>query len=129
MSDHLPYLLLVSGDLSTLQALSLALTMDGIAVSIATTWSEVMSELQCLSLSVILYDLIELDNEERRRLKVLRRTRPDLPIVLLPCLESPELSRAVEEGLITAYLVKPAPLGLLRECVHRLSAERQTVER
>ena len=129
MSDHLPYLLLVSGDLSILQTLSLALNLDGYEVCSATNWSEVMSELQCLSLSVILYDLIELDNEERRRLEVLRRTRPDLPIVLLPCLESPELSRAVEEGLIAAYLMKPAPLGSLRECVHRLGAERQTAER
>jgi DNA-binding NtrC family response regulator len=129
MRNSLRYVLLISDDLSTLHALSLAMTMDGYAVSGAMTWSEVMRELQRLPLSAILYDVMELDDEVRGRLQILRRAQPDLPVVLLPSLDSPALSRAVAEGLIAACLVKPLHLTSLQECVQRFGTGRQTTAR
>jgi DNA-binding NtrC family response regulator len=129
MRSSLRFVLLVSNNLSTLHSLSLALTLDGYAVRSAMTWSEVMRELQRLPLSAILFDVMELDDEVRGRLQILRRAQPELPVVLLPSLDSPALSRAVAEGLIAACLIKPLHLTSLQECVRRLGAGRQTTAR
>jgi len=114
--------LLASRDHDTLQGLAQALTLDGYAVTTALNWSEVMLRLHRVPLSVILYDVMGLDDAERERLAIVRRAHPEISIVLLSSLESSELSRAVEEGLIAGYLVKPLRLPSLEECLNRLGA-------
>ncbi len=125
MVQRSKYLLLASGDEHTLHVLSQALVLTGYPVITALSWSEVVARLHRFPLSAILYDVMSLDDEERERLSALRRAHPQLSVILLSSLESPELSRAVEEGLIAAFVVKPVRLSTLEECLDRLGAGRQ----
>jgi DNA-binding NtrC family response regulator len=127
MVQRSKYLLLASGDETTLHALSQALVLTGYPVLTALSWTEVLARLHRFPLSVILYDIVSLDDEERERLSALRRIYPQLSVILLSSLESPELSRAVEEGLVAALVVKPVQLSTLEECLDRLGAGRQVM--
>lgn len=124
MGQRSKYLLLASSDEDTLQVLSRALVLVGYPVLTALNWSEVMARLHRIPLSVIVYDVMGLDERERDRLLGLRRTHPELSVILLSSLESPELSRAVEEGLIAAYVVKPVRLTSLEACLDKVGAGR-----
>lgn len=127
MGHRTKSLLLASGDEDTLQVLSQALVLIGYPVLTALDWSEVLARLHRIPLSVILYDVVSLDDKERERLLALRRAHPQVSVVLLSSLESPELSRAVEEGLIAAYVVKPVRLTSLEACLDSLGAGRQAI--
>lgn len=127
MGHRSKYLLLASEDGDTLQVLSQALVLNGYPVITALDWSEVLARLHRIPLSVILYDVMGLDEKERERLVGLRTTHPELSVILLSSLETPELGRAVEEGLIAAYVVKPVRLASLEDCLDRLGAGRQAM--
>jgi DNA-binding NtrC family response regulator len=118
-------LLLVSTDHGTLQALSRALTQTGHAVTTARDWSEMMTKVESEPLSVIVYDVMDLNEKERKRLLPLRVDHPGLSMILLSSLESPDLRHAVTEGLIAAYLMKPLSLTALEECLDALWTQRQ----
>ena len=111
--------LIISTDLDILRALSHALTLSGYAVSTATDWSEVAVKPRSVPASVLLYDLKDLDWHEWEKLEEFRRAHPDLSVVLLSSLESPELDRACSEGLIADYQVKPIRLTALEACLDR----------
>ena len=114
--------LIVSTDLEILRALSHALTLSGYAVTAATDWSEILARPRPVPVSVLLYDLKDLDWHEWDRLEEFRRAHPDLSVVLLSSLESPELDRACSEGLIAGYQVKPIRLTSLETCLDRVGA-------
>jgi DNA-binding NtrC family response regulator len=124
MDHHRQQLLLVSPDPGTLQALSRALVQNGHAVTTASDWSEMMTKVDSAPLSVILYDVMDLNEKERKRLLPLRVAHPGLSMILLSSLESLGLRQAVTEGLIAAYLVKPLSLTALEECLDSLWTER-----
>ncbi len=116
-------LLVVSTDIDILQALSHALTLSGYAVTTARD----LAEARGLSVPVyaIVYDIKDLDRSEWGRLVELQRAHPDLSVVLLSSLESRELDRALAEGLIAGYQVKPIHLTPLEECLKRVGAKGQ----
>lgn len=116
------HVLVVSTDLDILRALSHALTLSGHAVIPATDCSEATGKLRPGALSVMVYDLKELDRCEWDMLVELRTAHPDLPVVLLSSVESPELDRALTEGLIAGYQVKPIRLSTLEDCLVRVGA-------
>ena len=118
-------LLLVSTDHGTLQALSRALKQTGHAVTTARDWSEMMTKVDSAPLSVILYDVMDLNEKERKRLLPLRVAHPGLSMILLSSLESLGLRQAITEGLIVAYLMKPLSLTALEECLNSLWTQRQ----
>jgi DNA-binding NtrC family response regulator len=117
--------LIVSTDLNVLRALSFALSLTGYAVTTATEWFEVTAALRRLPISTALYELKDLDRKEWERLVTLRRNHPELAVVLLASLESGELDRAVDEGLIVGYQVKPVDLYSLETFLENLDGERQ----
>ena len=65
----------------------------------------------------------QLNCREWERLVDMRTACPDLPVVLLFSLESPELDRALADGLIAGYQVKPIHLGRLEGCLNDLGCE------
>ena len=125
MDHHRQQLLLVSPDPGTLQALSRALKQTGHAVTTARDWSEMMTKVESAPLSVIVYDVMDLNEKERKRLLPLRVDHPGLSMILLSSLESPGLRQAVTEGLIAAYLMKPLSLTALEKCLDALWTRRQ----
>jgi DNA-binding NtrC family response regulator len=124
MDHHRQQVLLVSTDPATVQCLSRALAQNGHAVTTARDWSEMMTKVDSAPLSVVLYDVMELNEKERKRLLPLRVAHPGLSMILLSSLESLGLRQAVTEGLIAAYLVKPLSLTALEECLDSLWIER-----
>lgn len=117
--------LVVSTDLEILRALTHALTLNGYAITTATDWSEAVARPCAVPVSVMLYDLKDLDQREWEKLAELRAAHPDLPVVLLSSLESPALDRALAEGLIADYQVKPIHLTSLEQCLDVIGAEKQ----
>ncbi|HSC70776.1 MAG TPA: hypothetical protein VLH58_05450, partial [Candidatus Methylomirabilis sp.] len=115
-------ILIVSTDLDILRALSHALTISGYSVTAATDWSEILARPRPVPVSVLLYDLKDLDWGEWEKLEEFRRAHPELSVVLLSSLESPELDRACSEGLIAAYQVKPIRLTALEACLDSVGA-------
>ena len=117
--------LVVSTDLDILRALSHALALSDHAVTTARDLSEVAATPSGLPAPVMLYDLKDLDRGEWEKLLDLRTAHPGLSVILLASLESAELDRALAEGLIAGYQVKPVRLTALEECVARVGAERK----
>jgi DNA-binding NtrC family response regulator len=127
MAHHRQQLIVASPDHGTLQALSRALTQDRQTVTTAGNWSEMMTKVEGESLSVIVYDVMDLNEKERKRLLSLRAAHPGVSTILLASLESPGLHQAIIEGLIAAYLMKPISLTALEECLDALWTQRQMV--
>jgi DNA-binding response OmpR family regulator len=115
--------LVVSTDFDTLRTLAHALTLSGYAVTTETEWCEAMGKICRLPPAVMLLDVKDLDRSEWERLAVLRKAHPELPVVLLSSLESRELTRAVDEGLVADYLMKPIDLTALETRLDRLGRE------
>ena len=109
--------LVVSTDVDILRALSHALTLGDYAVTTARDLSEVAATPSGLPAPVMLYDLKDLDRREWDRLVEFRTAHPDLSVILLASLESAELDRALAEGLIAGYQVKPIRLTVLEACL------------
>lgn len=120
MDHHRQQVLLVSPDPGTLQSLSRALVQTGHAVTTARDWSEMMTKVESAPFSVIVCDVMDLNEKERKRLLPLRVAHPGLSMILLSSLESLGLRQAITEGLIAAYLMKPLSLTALEECLETL---------
>jgi DNA-binding NtrC family response regulator len=125
MNQNERSVLVVSTDLEILRALSHALALCGYAVTTAMEWHEVMEKLVTGTVSVVLYDVKDLDRGEWTRLVGLQAAYLGFPVIMFASLESSELDRALSEGLIAGYQVKPIYLTALEECLERVGAERQ----
>ncbi len=121
MAQHAERLLIVSSDLEVLHALSQALTANGRTVASASDWGQATALIASEPLSMMLYDVKELDLREWKRLAALRSACPQLAVVLLASLESSELGRGRQERLIADYLMKPIRLPELEACLSRLA--------
>lgn len=120
--------LIVSSDPDLLQTLSWALHIAGFPVSTATGWAQAMAACSPVSPAMIIRDVRGMDAWVEEQLMGLRKVHPEVPVLLLSSLNSPELSQAKQEGLIAASIIKPVHLESLEECVERLGARRQTQE-
>jgi DNA-binding NtrC family response regulator len=125
MDRYLQQLLLVSNDDRTLEALSRAIGQDGRTVTTARTWAEMLTKVESAPVSVIVYDVMDVNETERKRLLLFRVAHPEFSMILLSSLESDDLHRAATEGLIAAYLMKPLSLTKLEECLDTLWTQRQ----
>ena len=120
--------LIVSSDPDLLQTISWALHIAGFAVGTATHWAQAMADCGPVPPAVIIHDVRGLDAWVQGQLRGLREVHPEVPVLLLSSLNSPELSEAKQEGLIAASIIKPVRLESLEECVERLGARRQRQE-
>ena len=120
------YLLIVSSDPDLLQTLSFALAVEEFPVSTVTTWAQAMALCSSTPPAMIIHKVRGLDGRVRGELLGLRRIHPEVSVLLLPSLDSPELSEAEQAGLIAASFVKPPRLEAIEECLVQLGIRRQT---
>ena len=120
--------LIVSSDPDLLQALTFALVVERFSVNSATSWDQALSVCSRTPPAVIIHDVRSMEKSLRSRLWEFRNVHPEVPVLLLSSLDSPELCEAERAGLITASFVKPPRLEALEECLARLGVGHQPRE-
>ncbi len=111
-------ILVVSPDATTLQGLTRALMQRGWPVLSAPGWPEAESRLQRIPVSLMVTDTEELSGEELSRIRQLRSGFPNVGIIAMVSISTPEARAATAEGLVLAVLEKPIALGHLEEAVN-----------
>ncbi|MBI2160825.1 MAG: hypothetical protein HYU25_10700 [Candidatus Rokubacteria bacterium] len=110
-------ILVVSSDATTLQGLTRALMQSGWPVLSAFGWHEAESRLQRIPVSLLVTDMEELSREDLSRVRQLRSGFPNVAIIALVSLATPEARAAETEGLVLSVLEKPIALAHLEESV------------
>jgi DNA-binding NtrC family response regulator len=111
------WILVVSPDPNTLLGLARALAQGGLPVAQALGWAESRSWLSRIPVSLLVADVGELGPEDLVRLRRLRAEFPQLGIIALASLSTPEARAAEADGSLLAVLEKPIALGRLEEVV------------
>jgi DNA-binding NtrC family response regulator len=110
-------ILVVSPDATTLQGLSRALMQRGVPVAPALGWTEGESRLHRVPVSLVVTDMEGATPEELATVRRLRAKFPDVTVIALVSLFTPEIGSAQRDGLLRAVLEKPIALGQLEEAV------------
>ncbi|MFQ5829590.1 MAG: response regulator [Candidatus Methylomirabilia bacterium] len=111
-------ILIVSPDPTTLHGLTRALMRSGLPVAAALGWAEGESRLRRIPVSLVVTDVEELGPEELTTIRRLRAEFPQVTVIALVSLSTPEVRAAQTEGLVLAVLEKPIALGQLEEAVN-----------
>jgi len=110
-------ILVVSPDATTLQGLTRALVQRGWPVLSALGWPEAESRLRRIPVSLMVTDMEELSCEELSRVRRLRSGFPNVGIIALVSISTPEARAAERQGLVLSVLEKPIALAHLEENV------------
>lgn len=111
-------ILVVSPDVTSLQGLTRALLRSGLPAAPALGWAEAESRLRRIPLSVVVTDVDEFGPDELITVRRLRAEFPNVAVIALVSLSTPEVVAAKTDGLILAILEKPITLGQLEEAVN-----------
>lgn len=118
-------ILVVSPDATSLEGLRRALAWSGLPVVPASGWAEAESRLRHVRAPAIVIDVGEMSPEGLDRLRRWRAEFPDVAIIVLVSLSTPEVRTAEAEGLVLAAFEKPITLTRL-EASLRLALARST---
>ena len=102
-------ILLVDDDLILRMALEkrLAVHRDSFAVVTAADGFEAVKELKRFPFSLIIVDLIMPRMDGMSLIAHIRENYPDLPVIVISAMESPEIKAKITAGGVLAYLGKP----------------------
>ena len=100
------------------------LMQSGVPVAPALGWTEGESWLRRVPVSLVVTDMEGATTEELATIRRLRAEFPDVTVIALVSLFTPEIRSAQRDGLLRAVLEKPIALGQLEAAVKAVLSRR-----
>jgi PAS domain S-box-containing protein len=128
MNDNVnvPNILIIEDDKSICKTLSIILDLDGYAVTTANTGSNGVACIKESPFNIVILDIKLPDVDGVELLKIIKRTNPDLNIIMMTAYASTENTIKALNAGADAFVIKPFDIEELRALV-RKSIENQRI--